>query len=345
MYIPVLKNRLIEMGVLKTLYGLPITPKIIPLVEVIQENSRSNSPKTFIDDLCEIFNKHSTSYVLIDILKTNIPKSTTDSVREFLTKVNRIPGFYMDLLLKTSSVKKSIPVVSYNPKNYDVQQLRTDASLLRKQFSRLAFRIKLNTFGQVFQTIQQIIKKDDLLILDIESASHTNPGLRSMYHEIKKDKSSKNYTTFIINANRPETVANKRLEDAQPILEIDNSLLEVYHTTSYGFDGFGDYACITDTLPTTGGSISPAGIYYSKYNNFFVGFKGRKQDLSEFVHIAQSIIDSDYWGEFDESHHSTCPGCISICDISTGKENGKNQAKWKGITMNHYIYTINESLK
>ena len=73
------------------------------------------------------------------------------------------------------------------------------------------------------------------------------------------------------------------MADKEPIAQIDNSLKELYNTSIMNkFDGFGDYACIVASLPSTGGAISPAGVYYSNDNNFFVAFKGRTAQLSEF---------------------------------------------------------------
>lgn len=158
-------------------------------------------------------------------------------------------------------------------------------------------------------------------------------------------RKEKEFITFIINANRPLDLYNKNIVDGEPIEEIDNSLLEMYGlATYYKFDGFGDYACVTNTLPSTGGSISPAGIYYSLEGNFFVGYKGRSPSLLEFSdYIAPSIMASEYWLEFDKKHHLNCPGCIKI-QTAANNATGKSQGIWKGITMSHYIYSVDRSL-
>lgn len=167
--------------------------------------------------------------------------------------------------------------------------------------------------------------------------------------EFKKNINTKKetfgFTSVIVNSNRPPDMYNKNIIDGEPIEEIDNSLLEMYKMNSYKFDGFGDYACITNVLPTSGGSISPAGIYYSIDNNFFVGYRGKTPSLSEFQqHIAPAIYKSEYWDEYSNHHHKNCPGCNKIKLIATGKESGKSQALWKGITMSHYIFAVDELL-
>ena len=120
---------------------------------------------------------------------------------------------------------------------------------------------------------------------------------------------------------------------------------DLYNSTTMNeFDGFGDYACIVASLPSTGGTISPAGVYYSNENNFFVAYTGRKPNLSEFPdYIAPSIVQSEYWTEYSNSHHENCPDCLEIDAIVSQKKSGKNQAQWKMITMLHYIYTMFET--
>jgi len=59
------------------------------------------------------------------------------------------------------------------------------------------------------------------------------------------------------------------------------------------------------------------------------------------------IVESKYWNEFSVNHHKSCPGCQKIEKITTPTDpyTGKSQAIWKGITMSHYIYTMNEYAK
>ena len=53
MYVPVLKNRTVEMSVLSQLArrGVFDNSNILPLVELIQERTRTNNKNTIIDDL------------------------------------------------------------------------------------------------------------------------------------------------------------------------------------------------------------------------------------------------------------------------------------------------------
>lgn len=332
------------MNVLKQLYDIPISKKVIPMVEVIQERVKSNSNKDFIEELSVIFNRKKTSNpFLVDIVKTNIPNNIMPAVRDFLTKVNRKRGFYIDILKRLKTIKNAIPVVSYNPNSLDIEDLIDDTANLRDDFEKLAFRLTSTTFSAVFEDIKELIDESDYLILDIDSASHINPALKRMYLDILKAKKQIGFTSIILNSTKAKEVTNIGLEDGEPIFAIDNSLKDAYKKP-HGFDGFGDYACVVNELPSSGGTISPAGIYYSYDYNYFVGYR-KSRDLADFEnHIAPAIVASEYWDEYSDDHHEKCPGCRTIYGITEGQEAGKSQAKWKGITMAHYIYTMSEKL-
>ncbi|MTI47970.1 MAG: hypothetical protein FH761_09020 [Firmicutes bacterium] len=344
MYTPVIKNRTIEMKVLKDLYDMPLSEKTVPLVEIVQEKTRSNSKTNFIDDLTEIFSPlERKRNFLVDIIKTNIPKNTLTPIRDFLTKVNRKKDYSLELLKKFNHLQNVIPVISYNPQIFVDNNIIEEERELREYYDRLAFRINSNTFDDAFELVKNIIQKNDILIYDIGNASHMNPILRANYLTIASLKTQKEFTSILLNSNKSNEITNVSLSDGKPILEIDNSIRDLYKSY-HKFDGFADYAGMKDEMPTKGGGISPAGIYYSFNSNYFVGFR-RNKKLSDFEdYIAPQIIASKYWSEYNASHHKTCPGCNMIFNIAHKKEPGKSQAKWKGITMYHYIFTLDELL-
>lgn len=168
---------------------------------------------------------------------------------------------------------------------------------------------------------------------------------KKIYRTISESKKNKKFISVIINAHRPESLTNKSMVNGEPISSIDNSLKDMYRSSTLNkFDGFGDYASIVASLPSSGGTVSPAGVYYSNENNFFVSYTGRAPQLSEFPdYIAPNIVKSEYWNEFDDEHHSKCPGCNEIISIIKKDKSGKSQAQWKRIAMSHYIYTLYET--
>lgn len=68
MYVPVLKNRTVEMSVLSQLAGMGVfdNSNILPLVELIQERTRTNNKNTIIDDLSKLLNESPQMSLMID---------------------------------------------------------------------------------------------------------------------------------------------------------------------------------------------------------------------------------------------------------------------------------------
>lgn len=346
MYVPILKNRTVEVSVLQKLSELHVFDKdIIPLVEVIQERTRSNNKNTFMQDLLTLLCKVPEMKVMVDFYKSAKLRNTTDAIREFVTMSVRYPEFAVDQIRQLEERKDQvIPVISYLPESVSLDRVSYEEAQLRRVFPRIAFRIKIQEFENVFAHVETLVQESDFIILDIDAASHMNPVFKKIYKRIDDSKKKYGFISVIVSAHRPENLANKDMEDGEPIAQIDNSLMELYSTNYMNrFSGFGDYACIAAALPSTGGAISPVGIYYSLDNNFFIAYRGRAPLLSEFPeYIAPRIVESDYWTEFSENHHDSCPGCREITEIISGSVSGKNQAQWKKITMLHYIYTMYE---
>lgn len=348
MYVPILKNRTVEMSVLSQLAEIGVfnNATVFPLIELIQEKTRSNNKNTILDDLAELLNVNPQMSLMIDFLKSTKLNNTTDAVRNYVTLSTRQADFCIAETYKLNSFsERVIPVISYLSDNISLDRIDHEVTEYRKVFPKIAFRIKTQDFEHTFSHIENLLIKNDIILLDIESSSHMNPVFKKIYKRISDSKKQKKFVSIVINANRPETLTNKAMADGEPIAQIDNSLKELYSTSIMNkFDGFGDYACIVASLPSTGGTISPAGVFYSNENNFFVAYKGRTAQLSEFPdYIAPSIVRSEYWEEYTQEHHQECPGCQEILSILSKEKSGKNQAQWKMITMLHYIYTMFET--
>lgn len=346
MYVPIMKNRTVEVSVLQKLSAMGVFDStIIPMIELVQERTRSNMKSSFIDELTTMLDEAPNMSVMLDFYKSSKLRSTSEAIREYITRIIRQPEFcYQELSTLERFSNRVIPVVSYMPEDLSIPHVLRDASIFQSKFEHISFRFKPQEFDAIFAQVLPHIRAEDYVILDIDSASYTSPVFKRIYKIISDQRRKYNFTSVVVNAHRPENLANNKMLDREPIAEIDNGLKDLYATPYMSrFDGFGDYATISAALPTTGGAISPVGIYYSQENNFFVAFKGRKPLLSEFPdYIAPSIADSEYWHEFDQAHHEMCPGCQEIQQILRGEKSGKNQAQWKMITMLHYIYTIYE---
>lgn len=350
LYIPILKNRTVEMNVLeeftkKKLWG----PYIIPLIELVQEKTKTNAKNTSLDEIKELL-KENRQQLFIDFFRSTKLNNTQKSIQEYLNKVNRQSGFYITELMQLQEVSEQIvPVISYLSELSTAEinnKLKNDFCQLHQHFIKIALRIQASTFLDCIPVLENLLDKNSYLLIDIGTAPYSNPVFKPVWNAAENLKREKNCTTIVLNDNRPSNLYNKDLKDKSPIPEIDNGLRDYY--LQIHCDGFGDYAGITSSLPTNGGRISPAGIYYSKDNNCFISFVGRAAQLSEFSeYIAPSIVESKYWNEFSVNHHKFCPGCQKIEKITTPTDpyTGKSQAIWKGITMSHYIYTMNEYAK
>ena len=346
MYVPVMKNRTVEVNVLQQLSGMGVFDStVIPIIELVQERTRSNMKSTFLEELATILENAPNMSVMLDFYKSSKLRNTSEAIRDYITRTIRQPEFcYEELLTLESFSDRIVPVVSYMSEDISISRILADTAFFQSKFQRVAFRLKPLEFDAVFEQLLSSIRGEDFVILDIDTASYTSPVFKPIYKKISDYKRKIGYKSIVIKAHRPENLLNNKMMDREPIAEIDNGLKDLYSTPYMSrFSGFGDYATISAALPTTGGAISPVGIYYSKENNFFVAFKNRKPLLSEFPeYIAPSIVESEYWNEFTPEHHNTCPGCQEILQILNGEKSGKNQAQWKMITMLHYIYTLYE---
>ena len=307
MYVPIMKNRSVEVSVLQILSELNVfDDNIIPLIEVIQEKTRSNNKSTFLQDLQELLNDCPAMSVMVDFYKSTKLRYTTDTIREYVTMSVRDRDFPIKQISQLIQCRDQvIPVISYLPDNSSLERISYEHDQLRTMFSRIAFRIRIQEFNSVFTHVESIIRSNDFIVLDIESASPSNSVFRRVYKRISDSRDKYNFTSIIVRSHRPDELANNAMDDGEPIAKIDNSLLEIYSSERMGFSGFGDYASIASSLPSTGGAISPVGIYYSFDNNFFIAYRGRAPRLSEFPeYIAPRIIKSDFWNEYSDKHHN-----------------------------------------
>lgn len=343
MYVPVLKNRQEELRALKALYSIPISNKILPLLEIVQSKSRSNLNKTLLEELQNTLGTN--TKFMVDILNPKNHRKSKESINNFFSQINTNPNYRLQLYYSLKPLQNVIPTISYDSKNYN--KLNTtiikDAKHLRRKFNKLAFRLKEAHFDDALSEVKSVIQNQDIIIFDIEHKNHTKPNLINFYNKIKAVKSVNTLLTFIINSVIPEDLTNKSFNDTHPISRIDNSLRDTYK--SYGFDGFGDYATIKSSLPPAGGRISPGFIYYSYHDNKYIGFKGRSPDLDEFKnHIIPKLISSSFWNNYPHVHHPNCSGCNHILNIINTNESPRSQGKWKQIAIKHYIYTIDKYL-
>ena len=339
-YVPVLRFRDQERLVLK---NITLSQKTMPLIEIVKPSPNGNLKGTFGEIYQSELNHISVPF-MIDF-PTHLNTSKTEAaIQNFLRPLQVNQQAKNNALLSLSHIHNVIPVISYNPVvPYQPNSIVNDATLLRKTYRRLAFRVFDRNINSIINDIERIITTHDILVFDIDDAPHGSPALQTKYQRILQVKQNKNCQTVVTRSAIPSNIYNTGLIDDTPITSIDNSLLTAY--LGYHFDAFGDFAGLKNDLPSTGGTISPGLIFYSWHTNTFVGYKGRTKNLSEFqTHIGPMLINSTYWGNYSQSHHQNCPGCKKIQAIVSRQITSGNQATWKGITLAHYLYTMEEFL-
>lgn len=340
-YVPVLRYRQEEKA---ALFSTKISSKIMPLIEIVKEIPNKRSQGDFESVHVKELSVLASPFIIDFPMYLPLTRSTITDVSKFLRPIQISQNSRIKHFLQLIKLKNMIPTVSYNPRiPYAKGHIINEERQLRNNFKRLAFRIFTQGFFGALSDVASILNPNDIIIFDIDDAPHGNPGLFSMYQNINNIGINSKCATVLIRAAIDQSLTNKGLIDNQIIIDADNSLLTEHRR--YGFTAFGDYSGIKKDLLQVGGTISPGFIYYSWTNNCYIGYSGRIRILSEFEsHIAPSVLNSIYWGQYPSSHHVKCPGCQTILNIIKGITSGKSQAKWKRISMMHYLHTMEEFL-
>ena len=291
MYIPILKFRQTEKGILKN-YNDLFSDNIIPLVEIFSEDYKSRfetDPKTgkrlydmenghkkfrkippTEDDICTIPNlveciddkKVFVDYLRIDEKKYNpFDKSKASlgiSLRDF--------DSYQKKLLNLDHNEQFIPVVSTRKAfTDDPTKLINLINELKTKYNSVAFRVTADS-AIYFSNVIQSLEKQDYLLFDVEETNY-----KSLILELNSLNSlTISCTKIILNSPRHTEFQNKDFEENAYTNLINNSLLIDY--SKIGFNGFGDYCGYKDVLPSEGIAIKGSAlclIYDFNVNKFW----------------------------------------------------------------------------
>lgn len=345
-YMPTFRARQQEMIVLRS---FEFGSNIFPLIEIVKEKDRSNNQQNFKEIYTSLIRTIHSDKVFVD-LPTYLRDTSgmQDEVVSFNRTVlsnieNRIE--YFNLFAADSS--KVIPVIStLLLKTGETKSITNQFIALKQNFPSIAIRTFTNTFNFDIAEIQTLLTEDDFLIYDI----HEGVGLTSPV--LKKDKA------ILDSIRLPHKIAlrsaintdiqNVRLNHGEIIYEADNSLLEMFRQP-LGFNAFGDYAGIKKDDLTSGGTISPGFILYNPVDNLYYGYKGNIKNLAEFettivpdvlaspAAAAMLAMNPDYLNVLNE-------GWNTLLRIRDG-ETGKSQAKFKKISIEHYLHCIKFSIE
>lgn len=348
LYMPTFRVRQQENLVLKS---FDFGDKIYPLLEIVKEHDRSrkeDAQKPFSEIHLELINSIQSSHVFVDLpvyLKQS--GAVKEEVLKFVLKVLNNLEIRCDYLNQLASAsRKMIPVISsYLLKTGEVGTIQKQRDLLSPNFSKLAYRLFPQSFSQDFPIVCALATTNDYIIIDLDQIIpyHKSPPLRPIVDALKNfDGCCKILLRSALNSE----IQNVKLDHEQVIFDADNSQIDSEVISAFGVSAVGDFVGIKKDELTAGGSISPGFIYYDAVENQYYGYKAAiKGNIDEF---ANTIVPAVLRSQSTLRMQSATPpfltddnwGYKTLGDIERGTENGRSQAKFKRISMEHYLYCI-----
>ena len=342
LYFPIFRSRQQEFLVLKS---FDFGPKIVPIIEVIKEKDRINNAKTSAEIFTDLINEINAGNVLLDLPTylrptTSTMKEAIKFYRMVISDLSARISFYSEF---ESIADKTIPVISSLLNiTGETRTVFTQSEDLKPKFPTLAYRIYFNHFKETINEFSSdIIRDDDIILFDLDSIPITNPIITKYSNMLHT--SFPNNNCALIRSAIGTDISNIKLVHDDVIGEADNSLLSFYKR-NYKFNSFGDYVGIKkDELPA-GGGISPGFVFYDPIDNIFYGYKGDIKKLSEFEdRIVPDLFASSVYRNLESNEInflSDNPGIMTLKRIENNEESGKSQAKFKKISMEHYLHCM-----
>jgi hypothetical protein len=342
-YFPCFRARQQEIDVLKT---FEFSDLMIPIVEIIKEKDRVNNTEDGEVIYSDLIRDIQSQKVLIDLpIYLELSVSTSKEVRKFVLSTIRDLDKRIEFYSKFSDQSdKAVPVISsLNPHSDEADTMEKQFTQLSGQFPIIAFRLFINRFDESLLELYKLnLRVGDLIIYDLDTVDITSPLVKKHKKDIN-EKFPNNYKIVIRSAINTD-IQNIKLDHGSIVPEANNSLLELYNTAMYRFDAFGDYAGVKKDDITSGGTISPGFILFNPEDNLYYGFKGRMKSLSEFeTTIAPDALNTDFvkgWIASTSPYYTGNLGLNKLEKIRDKTEPGRSQAKFKWISMMHYLHVI-----
>lgn len=360
-YMPIFRVRQEEIKVLSTFnFGDNIYPCIEIIKEVIRKDSENHSiqkkKKLFEDDYFPLIRNINAKHVFVDL-----PIHLDGKTGMKLETLNFLQSVVSNREMRTEYIKKLtplgpkvIPVIStYLRRTGKSGSISQQEKELRPHFNILAFRTFIGTFFQDIGQIKPLLKSSDFLIMDWDDIELdiTDGDQTDIVEHLKTIECS-----VVVHRNPfPKDITNVGLEHGEIVNTIDNSLLDKYQ--EFAGSCFSDYVGIKKDNISKGGITSPGFIFYDAVINKFYGFRYKDgshkkgeipPNLAEFeTTIVPAVIKSESATRM-HSHPldflgSENRGWSIIKNIHRGKpfgESGRCAAKFKRISMEHYLHCI-----
>ncbi|MBD0332245.1 MAG: hypothetical protein ICV66_06280 [Chitinophagaceae bacterium] len=340
-YMPVLRVRQEEVKVLRS---FDFSNRIYPCLEIYKEKEKENSKKSFEEFHIDLIKEIKADKAFVDLpVHMKQLRAMKTQVLSFLSTVVANREERTKYMIKLKPVaNKIIPVIStYFTRTNEPGTIKLQEKELRKHFNSLAFRTFPDTFNNDFSQVQAVSRANDYLIIDLgDVLPHKEDDA---FAPIFEKLGSFNKCTVVVLKSSINKITNVSLDHGKEVPSIDNSLIDLYQ--DYAGSAFADYAGIKKDNATEGGIISPGFLYYDAVKNSFFGYKGRKNKLDDFKDvIVPAVISSGATYRMMKSGKdyltSDNVGWQLILAINSGRENGRSMAKFKNISMHHYLHCI-----
>ncbi len=321
-----------------------------PLLEIVKEHDRARKAdvqKSFEEIHIELINNIKANHVFIDLpvyLKQS--GSVKDEVVAFSFSVINNPEKRCEYINKLSVIgPKAIPVISsYLLNTGESDTIQKQFDLLKGNFERIAFRLFPLSFNIDFPILQELIRPNDYIILDLDQIPpYPSPPLKQIIKTLKEFKGN---TKILLRSALNSEIQNVKLDHCQVVMEADNNQIDINQMEAFGVNATGDYVGIKKDELTAGGAISPGFIFYDAIENQYFGYKANiKGELSEFENtIVPAVLNSPCTIAMQNHNPPYVAdgniGYRTLLNIQAGGESGKSQAKFKRITMEHYLYCL-----
>jgi len=345
-YMPTFRSRQQELLVIRS---FNFEKRMFPLLEIIKEKDRVNNNRPVADIWSEYLMSQNFERILVD-LPTYIrdTPSMQDEVLAFnrttLSNLQRRVDFFTML---QPAAAKVIPVVSslFN-KTGEANSITNQIVALRDIYPVIAVRTFTSTFDNDFEEIRANLTANDILIYDLDTVQPLNPLVKKQMKSVESIAGP--YKIALRSAINTE-IQNIKLDHGEVVADADNSLLDLFQSI-LKMDGFGDYAGVKKDDLNSGGTISPGFIFYDPIDNLYYGYKGEVKNLGEFQDtIVPAVLNSEVVvrlrEEYPEFVSAENTGYQMLLSIQAGIDSGKSQAKFKKISMDHYLHCIREKIR
>lgn len=358
-YIPILRLRQVEK---KILMNFDFGEHMYPYIEIIKELDRlpvtmrkgkkviPKKVKTFEEIHLEIISNIKSKKVFVDLpvhLKPN--KQMADEVIGFLSRVIAVSKLRTKYMIKLAPLKnKIVPVIStYYQRTGEANTISNQEKDLRPHFEKLSFRTFPETFNNDMSQIEKIAKQSDYLIFDLNKFT-ADPADEDLEPILERLKRFTKCHVIIARSAMSDEITNIGLDHGEIIKEADNSLLKNFK--SLNGKSFADYGGIKKDSVSDGGRISPGFVFFDPTENNYYGYKGKtrstdEEKLCEYKEtIVPAVLKSPATKRMKTSGLEFLSinneGWRTILSIEKGIDSGKSAAKFKGISINHYLHCM-----